>query len=423
MATRRLSLILALRDHRSIIATMNGMANEAEAMAIATGRQRVEVEALETAYRRLSSTISGTANMTARLPGGGGGGGMTPGPSGGISPGGSGGGGGGGFMDRLKSVYMANRSGLAGGGMLQNVASRSLHALGVASNPAVLAATAAIAVAVAFHKLATASAAVTNEFARNQIVSGGSAYDTARLGSMGISGEASRGTLDRITGDGAAMGVAAKYGVSGVAGPYGTMNSADATIKLIEGLRTESGEQQKRDMRILGLEGFGGLLKVSDETFNLLKRDAATRAAIMNPRQQRNAAEFDVSGNRLKESWGNLTTVAGAPLVKAFTEIQNVLATQIDHTAMWLQEHSQDWNKLLDPLIPQWLKDALDEPEQKGAIQATEAETRKENTDALRRLNQTFQQSERANRASPDALRGMGFHKALAANALPQGTI
>lgn len=334
-----------------------------------------------------------------------------------------------GFREKITDAIMSSRFGL---GNMNPLVGRTLSAVksipgvgGLAGGAAGGIVLAAYKATEALYKLADRSAQLTRQFTDLQAQSGGTPYGTSLLQSLGISGDASRSLLDRITSDPVSMGVASRYGVNAVGGPYGTMDSAGATLKIVEGLRHQSEEQQRRDMRILGLEGFAGLMKISDNTFSLLKRDAALRSRIMDPRQQARSAEFGVAQDRLGESAKNVLTTLGSPAMQSFTNLMNTAADGLNYFADALNDN----RTLLDGFwftvkglgfrIPDMIQEFL------GGTDSGDSGNpdQKENTEALNRLTKTFQNSEMAKRAYPQAVQGQNLHRALAMGALPQGTI
>ena len=154
----------------------------------------------------------------------------------------------------------------------------------------------------------------------------------------------------------------------------------------------------------------------------------------MNPGQQARAAEFGVAGQRLVDSSQNLMTVLSGPLMKDITDWQNGLATNLNQVANWFSQHTEGIQKIWDAykwevfpgeMLGQKLQKIVGQNGFGGAAsgEADEDSATKENTEALRRLNHTFQKSANADRAYPSALRGDGMHRALAAGALPRGAI
>ena len=254
----------------------------------------------------------------------------------------------------------AGAAGEAAGGMgaIAGAAGEAVEALGalvLASGPAapiviglaLLAGGAAIA-AGAMIQAATAAAEITQKFSDLQSRVGGSGIDAAQARIMsrvtGVdAGSASRSLRERITTDGMAMGIAAKYGVSAQPGVFGKRNFGQQYQQLIE--RLSSSKDKDGAMREADQLGIGQEVQryqlLSTSTKQRLKDTASTSAHVNSPAAQRRAAELEAAmqnlgeaSDNLKTAWGDLFNGTWMPdLINGLAGVENWLADKLSLVA------------------------------------------------------------------------------------------
>ena len=262
-------------------------------------------------------------------------------------------------MNAAKSLLQRFRPGGGGGatgeaeeslgelGESAGGAAESMAGLEAAGGPATMAIgaiiTKAVAAAAALLALSASAAAITQKFSDLEARVGsaadaGQARITSRVTGVDA-GSASRSLRERITTDPMAMGVAMKYGVSSLPGPYGKRNFGEQYQQLIE--RLSSNPNKDQSMREADQLGIGQEVKryalLSTATKDRLKGTAATSTRMNSPEIQRRAAEIEAAMENAGEASDNLKTAVGdlvngtwmPDLINGLAGVENWLADKL----------------------------------------------------------------------------------------------
>lgn len=306
---------------------------------------------------------------------------------------------------------------------------------------------------------ASEASRIRAEFSGTRFATGGSIRETAELKSLGITGEASRQLFDRIASNPVARSWAAQRGVNVVGGPYGDLNNAEKTLRLLKSLRSAPPDVQMRELREYGREDWEPLMRMSDDQFQKAMDDAQLDAMVLAPKYNRPAADFDASRQRLQRSVDRFGTAFGDRLLKPLADGINFVTDRLNALTDWADSSGQidrffDWAKLLlaphvfafdkanEVLNAHGIGNRSSSSGSAGAgerIQisppppvdfATSEHTRamKANTEALVMLTKAWGDSQRASQAFPKALygpdgRGDALLRASETGALRQGVL
>ncbi len=180
-----------------------------------------------------------------------------------------------------------------------------------------------------------------NEFARGQLTTGGTVGQQSVLGRYGgaigmsesqISGLAD--SLQNAVQSGFGMAYAQQGGFYNAPGQFGSANQAQFLIKAVEYLRSidqnMGREEAIRRSRALGISAALPMLNVSNRQMAMARQDANIQAQVFTPQQQRNAADFSASLERMSTAFENLFQSVFQPMMPLFTGIANATATFIN---------------------------------------------------------------------------------------------
>ena len=178
---------------------------------------------------------------------------------------------------------------------------------------------------------ADAAARPSQEIAAIRETSGGSLAESAALRSMGIDGGRARALTERIASDPFAKAAAGRLGVQALPGPYGTLDTARTTIDTIRRLRAIPDDAQaQRAARVMGAEDLLRFRRVSEQTFQNLRRDAELTARVNDPAQIARGAEYETSLSRLSQAFENAKVAASGPLLETMADLFNGIADTLN---------------------------------------------------------------------------------------------
>lgn len=332
-------------------------------------------------------------------------------------------------LQKVAKALLSSRfsAGGAGGGLMPLVG-RSLDAAGISpqlvsraiSNPYITAGGIILAgayeVSQQLKELADSAARATESFANQRFISGGTTAEQAQLRAFGVSGTTARGVYDRISSDPTAAMFAARFGVTNSGGPLGRLDSAQGTLRIIEGLRGQSRESQQRTLQAipeLQTEEVMRLLRVSRETFERIKKDGEVSSRIFTEQQERVASEYNASKSRAQQAFENLTTSIGQDIEPFFTTLFNKIADGINYaadrkTGQAYLEGPQPWDTS-SPTAP-----AMTVPEK-------QLKEQQKTNEALAAIHKSLGGGPRSNSAVPQDLNGMQINRAREYGALYEG--
>ena len=219
-------------------------------------------------------------------------------------------------LSRMSRVPMDLSSGL-------NAGLSAVGAMGPEGKAVELLGNAAIEAVGKIRELADSAAASGRQMSQMRVSVGGSNLDSARITGMGANAGDVSGVRQRALSDPYAYSQAQGAGVSFMPGPMGEASAGKDFIRLLEGIRKQSEQQQRITLRTLGLEGFAGLMKVSNQTFEQMRSDSKLTASIMNDKFQVVGAEYDASKQRVETAKGNFGATAGKPYMEDLTNLNN----------------------------------------------------------------------------------------------------
>jgi hypothetical protein len=159
-----------------------------------------------------------------------------------------------------------------------------------------------------------------------RVQSGGTFGESMQLRAFGISGGQSRALGDRIASDPFAAMYALRFGAYAVPGPYGTLDNAANTLRIIEGVRKMQGTEQLRAIRTLGLEDQTPLIRARDDTFERLRIDAQDQARVLSPEFEKDMNELLVQRKRFFDSWSLFKTNIGKIFLPTVTDFFRTMA-------------------------------------------------------------------------------------------------
>ena len=163
-----------------------------------------------------------------------------------------------------------------------------------------------------------------NKFGSLQSQTGSSSSTTGALSNLGLSASDASAFNARITSDPAAIGYAAKAGISNAPGPYGQQDYGKELLDYIKYVRSlKDPTERLRAARAGGVDGIA-LTNLSDNAFNQrVGSDAQQMGSALNPAFTQQTAEFTNSTERLGESFTKLAAIVVGPTIDGFTKFSN----------------------------------------------------------------------------------------------------
>lgn len=276
---------------------------------------------------------------------------------------------------------------------------------------------------------------------QQEAISGGATNQEAALAaSMGLNSGTANAVRSRALSDPFAYAAAQRLsgGQGYVAGPFGAMqDTTKQLLNIVHNLRGLDETSQRYYMRILGLEGFGGLLKVSDRTLDQLQADSELTAQVYDKQLEYMSAEYEASKSRIATSFSNFGGELGADVMPTVTDALNEFADDLNHITSDLHKYRGALQWLVElTLNPAGaVKRFADEAPgynlmTSGANEKTvmdqHTSAMKDHTEALNRAVKNNVQGDRANRAIPKGYYNVGgnyVHQMAVSGSFPTGTL
>lgn len=391
-------------------------------------------------YSAVMQQLGNVASVIGTLGGGGGRAG---------SGGGSGGGGGGrapaNFLTRLGQAIGSTRFSMGPNGLqIMPLISSLVKVFG----PYGAIVTGAIAAGTALFEMAKHAAEAATAFAKIGFATGGNRVESAALAGIGNAlgidaGGMARGLNSSLTSGGMGVAAGAQLGVQGNFNPF-HQDDARTLLKAAEGLR-KLNDQGKRGEAIwaatqLHISELLPVMDLSNKQWELMRQDMQQTAALNTPEMTQNATDFMAALGRVGEAFKDLVVSVFGPMLPAFTDALNDMATWIRGFVSDMQIASNQlgaigytfkayWDGLIgdQDKMAEDMKKASDLWNTPANLNPMKDQTQatKDNTEALKQATKqgTFGGGERARGAVPKGWMGASpqSQAALQAHALALG--